>query len=46
MLKEWSDREPDPPLPKGWRMAQYAVYGILIVLIGWRLIRLLFAIFS
>ena len=46
MLKEWSDREPDPPLPKGCWVALCALAGIVIVLIGWRVFRLFAAIFS
>ena len=46
MLKEWSDREPDPPLPKGCWLALCASTGIVIVLVGWRIFHFIDAIFS
>ena len=37
MLNDWSDREPDPPPPLGFKVALYAFVAALGTAIAWGL---------
>jgi len=41
MLNEWSDREPDPPMSRGARLALYSVLAAVAVLVWLALLGML-----